>query len=200
MEFRINGCKIIVFPSFMIMICMVLLIDKTGIMLFSLLSALIHEMGHIIFIVISKKRINKIVFQTGRILIDSKGVIGYNNEFLIALGGCLFNFLFFILFLLLYIYLKNEIFLVASASNFGLLLFNIIPIKNLDGMDLIRIILSNFFENTKVNLIINIISFIFLFSIFSFALLCVIKHKLNLFVLICVMYLFIVSMIFNKSE
>ena len=164
MEFEFYGCKIKVFPSFMIMICFVLLIDKTGIMLFSLLSALIHEIGHIVFIIFTKKKISKIIFQIGGIVIDSKGVANYKNEFLIALGGCFFNFIFFVLSFLIFVYTKYEIYLMFSATNLGLLLFNLMPVENLDGMDLLKILLNKY---SKIKVITNYY-FIFVFAICNF--------------------------------
>ncbi len=200
MEFKINGCKITVFPSFMIMICLVLLIDKTGIMLFSLLSALIHETGHIVFIILSKKKISKILFQIGGIIIDSKGVTSYKNEFVIAIGGCLLNFIFFLISLLLFVKTNNELYMIFSATNLGLFLFNLMPIENLDGMDLLRIFLNKYFDFNKSKTLSKIISYSFIFISFLFSLFLILQYKIKPVILICLIYLLILSIIFNKQN
>ena len=199
MEFKIKNCVFQISPMFVSFLCLILLIDSTGIMLFGLVSAIIHEIGHIIFICFSKKKISRVSFQLGAIIIDSKGLIDYKNEFLIAMGGCLFNFLFFALFFINYLYTNNEMCFLFSASNFGLFIFNLIPIEGLDGMDLIRIIFLKKYKFYKANHYCKIISFTFIilmiFVVLSF---CLIKR--NLLFLIGMLYLIILILIFSKQK
>ena len=199
MEFSIKNCKIIISPLFIAFLSMILLVDKTGIMLFGLLSALIHELGHLIFIFFSKKKISKVSFQLGGVLIDSKGIIDYKYEFLISFGGCLSNFLFFVLFLSLYFNNRNELYLVFSATNFGLFAFNLMPIYGLDGMELTRIILLKRFETTKALFYCKIISFLYLI-ILSIITLFLFIYKQNVTLLICLLYLIIIMLLFSKNK
>lgn len=199
MEFNIKSCKVIITPLFVSFLSIILLIDKTGIMLFGLISALIHEMGHLIFIYFSGKKINKISFQLGGILIDCKGIVNYKYEFLIAFGGCLLNLIMFVLFLILFIYNRNEFSLVFSATNFGLFAFNLMPIYGLDGLDLLRIIFLQRFETQRALLYCKFISVMYVIILLIFTTFLFIK-KQNFSLLICLIYLMILMLIFIKNK
>ena len=199
MEFNIKSCKVIITPLFVSFLSIILLIDKTGIMLFGLISALIHEMGHLIFIYFSGKKINKISFQLGGILIDCKGIVNYKYEFLIAFGGCLLNLIMFVLFLILFIYNHNEFSLVFSATNFGLFAFNLMPIYGLDGLDLLRIIFLQRFETQRALLYCKFISVMYVIILLIFTTFLLVK-KQNFSLLICLIYLIIIMLIFIKNK
>ncbi len=199
MEFNIKSCKVIITPLFVSFLSIILLIDKTGIMLFGLISALIHEMGHLIFIYFSGKKINKISFQLGGILIDCKGIVNYKYEFLIAFGGCLLNLIMFVLFLILFIYNRNEFSLIFSATNFGLFAFNLMPIYGLDGLDLLRIIFLQRFETQRALLYCKFISVMYVIILLIFTTFLLVK-KQNFSLLICLIYLIIIMLIFIKNK
>lgn len=200
MTFRLGRCKISISPLFSAFICIVLLIDTTGIMLFGFISVFIHESGHLLFMIISKKPPVGVSFQLGGILIDSKGFSGYNKEFLIALGGCLFNISAFSLAFLYYLNTKSEEALLFSASNLGLAIFNLIPVKGLDGMDLIRISLAKKYPLIKTEKICNTISVVFIVLISVISVYSVFRLSLNPSILICIIYLIILTLISIKQN
>ena len=63
MEFKIGDCRIFISPLFVVLISGVLLIDKTGIMLFGLISVAIHEIGHLIFMILLGKYPKSVLFE-----------------------------------------------------------------------------------------------------------------------------------------
>lgn len=97
---------------------------------------LIHEIGHLLFIILFKNSISNII------IYPFGGVINYElkndfiyKELLITLGGVLFNLFFYSLFKLL----NSEL---LSNINFLFIIVNLIPIHPLDGSRILTLILS----------------------------------------------------------
>ena len=162
MDFKIGNCRVCISPLFAVMLCVILLVDRAGIMLFGLISVAIHETGHLVFMFMTKKYPEKVVFQLGGIIIKSSGFSGYTQDLLVALGGCFFNFVFFVVSALAYFKFADEKLLIFSASNFGLMFFNILPVNGLDGMDIIKLSLLRRYSPDKVKRICSAISLSFL--------------------------------------
>lgn len=105
-------------------------------MLLIIFVLMIHEIGHLLFIILFKNSISNII------IYPFGGVINYElkndfvyKELLITLGGVLFNLLFYILFKLLKLELLSNI-------NLVFLIVNLIPIYPLDGSRILTLILS----------------------------------------------------------
>lgn len=199
MTFNIGNCKISISPLFVSFLCLILLIDTTGLMLFGFISVFIHESGHLIFMIIAKKPPAFIKFRLGGIIIESRGFSGYNKELLIASGGCLFNLFIFIFTFLYYSKTKSEMALLFSAANFGLFAFNLIPVNGLDGMDLIRFSLIKKFSPEKTEKFCKIISLIFIVASTLTAVFPALFHKLNPSILICLIYLIILTLFMTNG-
>ncbi len=126
------------------------------IIMFSIL--LVHELGHLIFLLKYKREITTISFY------PFGGIIKHSNscneslkeDFFIYFGGVLMN----IILLFIFNILNLELF---NILNMGILLFNILPIFPLDGSKIIKTLLSYIFCYKKtlyINLFISIISII----------------------------------------
>lgn len=199
MEFRLGRCLIAISPLFVCFLCIILLVDRTGIMLLGLISVVIHELGHLIFMIITKKQPESVSFQLGGIIIKSNGFSGYNNDFLIAMGGCLFNLIAFSFSSYFYYKTKSEMAMLFSAANLGLFLFNLLPVSGLDGMDLIKLKLLKKFSIEKTNKICNIISISFLLTSLFVAIVLTYFKSINPTILISLIYLTILTLISIKK-
>lgn len=199
MEFRLGRCLIAISPLFVCFLCIILLVDRTGIMLLGLISVVIHELGHLIFMIITKKQPESVSFQLGGIIIKSNGFSGYNNDFLIAMGGCLFNLIAFSFSSYFYYKTKSEMAMLFSAANLGLFLFNLLPVSGLDGMDLIKLKLLKKFSIDKTNKICNIISISFLLTSLFVAIVLTYFKSINPTILISLIYLIILTLISIKK-
>ena len=199
MDFKIGNCRICISPLFAVMLSLILLIDRTGIMLFGILSVIIHETGHLVFMFLTKKHPEKVVFQLGGIIITSKKTASYNSELLIALGGCLLNFLACLTSGFIYLYNRNEMMFIFSAANFGLMIFNLMPINSLDGMDIIKFSLLKKYSLEKVRSVCNIISLCFLLVASFLSVYSVVTLGLNPTILICLLYLLILTLLSMKN-
>lgn len=199
MEFRLGRCLIAISPLFVCFLCIILLVDRTGIILLGLISVVIHELGHLIFMIITKKQPESVSFQLGGIIIKSNGFSGYNNDFLIAMGGCLFNLIAFSFSSYFYYKTKSEMAMLFSAANLGLFLFNLLPVSGLDGMDLIKLKLLKKFSIEKTNKICNIISISFLLTSLFVAIVLTYFKSINPTILISLIYLIILTLISIKK-
>ena len=199
MEFRLGRCLIAISPLFVCFLCIILLVDRTGIILLGLISVVIHELGHLIFMIITKKQPESVSFQLGGIIIKSNGFSGYNNDFLIAMGGCLFNLIAFSFSSYFYYKTKSEMAMLFSAANLGLFLFNLLPVSGLDGMDLIKLKLLKKFSIEKTNKICNIISISFLLTSLFVAIVLTYFKSINPTILISLIYLTILTLISIKK-
>ena len=168
-------------------------------MLLGLISVVIHELGHLIFMIITKKQPESVSFQLGGIIIKSNGFSGYNNDFLIAMGGCLFNLIAFSFSSYFYYKTKSEMAMLFSAANLGLFLFNLLPVSGLDGMDLIKLKLLKKFSIEKTNKICNIISISFLLTSLFVAIVLTYFKSINPTILISLIYLIILTLISIKK-
>ena len=98
-----------------------------------ILSALIHELGHIF----AMKRLGHIprridVLPMGALIVCPEGIC-YKQDMLIALSGPLVSLLTGVFFLAVYFVFNNTYLLFCGLSNLVLCLFNMLPIKKLDG-------------------------------------------------------------------
>lgn len=169
-------------------------------MLLGLISVVIHELGHFFFMIITKKQPESVSFQLGGIIIKSNGFSGYNNDFLIAMGGCLFNLIVFSFSSYFYYKTKSEMAMLFSAANLGLFLFNLLPVSGLDGMDLIRIMLLKKYSIEKTNKICNVISILFLIFSLIVVISLTIYKIINPTILISLIYLLILTLINIKNN
>lgn len=199
MNFNIGKTPVFVSPLFPILISIILLVDTTGIMLFGLTSAFFHELGHIVCMIKLGKTIDKVALSPCGILIDTSGVSSYKSDLLVALCGPLTNLLLFVVFAFVFLKFKSVEVLYFCASNFGLFLFNILPVFGLDGMDVIRAMLLKNHSVSKTEKICKIISFCFLMFCLVLGVVFVCLDKINPTFLLCLIYLLIVFLLNAKK-
>lgn len=125
---------------------------------------IVHEFGHIFFALLFKYKIIKInIYPFGGYSIFQNDLnISFIKEFLVFLGGILFQF---ILYLIFKYNINNYSFIYKIFINYNtsIILFNLIPIIPLDGSKVINILLNNFISFKYAHLITIYISYIFVF-------------------------------------
>ena len=125
---------------------------------------IVHEFGHIFFALLFKYKIIKInIYPFGGYSIFQNDLnISFIKEFLVFLGGILFQF---ILYLIFKYNINNYSFIYKVFINYNtsIILFNLIPIIPLDGSKVINILLNNFISFKYAHLITIYISYIFVF-------------------------------------
>jgi len=121
----------------------------------------IHEIGHITMALIFKYKIKKINIYPfgGYTIFESNINTPFIAEFMVFLGGILFQTIFFLISREL---LDNSSYIYKLIENYNLsiLIFNLIPIIPLDGSKVLNIFLNKIFSFKKAHLITIYISYI----------------------------------------
>ena len=121
--------KIKIHPLYLIFILIFILIGRFRFIIFFTLLILIHEIGHIIMSILFRWDIDKIVILPFGAMIKYNELINRRllEEFLIAISGVIFQYIFFLI-------LKDIInYKYFSFINYFIIIFNLIPIYPLDG-------------------------------------------------------------------
>ena len=139
----------------------------------------IHELGHILVSKLFKWKIDKIIILPfgGLIIFNEKIDTNLYEEFLITLSGPLLQ-------LVITLLINNPL---LNNISYSLLIFNLLPIKPLDGSKLLNIVLNKFICFRISYYLVLIISIIFIIKIFKFnliiilVLICLIKEIIKSF-------------------
>jgi len=159
--------KIYIHPLFIMTLFIFVSIGYFRFLIYFMLLILVHELGHIIISLLFKWNIDKII------ILPFGGLTKYNEminrplieEFLIAIAGVVFQFLFYLL-------VKDFIdYKYFSFINYFIILFNLIPIYPLDGSKILNIffnLIYSYKNSLSLTIIISYI-FIIIFSLLFFS-------------------------------
>lgn len=178
---------------FMSFLTFIFVMDKSYTAIFGVLSAVLHELGHIIAIILKKGNITEIAFGIVNIDISSDSYTfseaESEDELFILLSGPLINLI--IALVLKFIYFSSGCSManLVSYQNLFLGIVNLLPISSLDGGRILYILLSKKLDFILAEKIINIISILFLLPICILGFLVLIKSKYNFSLLILGCYL-----------
>lgn len=192
MKIKILGTKLILTFPFAAIIVLLLFIDKSGIFLPLLAACLLHELGHIVAMRFVGTAPKEIVFKIASLEISGYVPKSLKDEAFIALMGPAANFLFFIVFYLIYKVFKDEAFIKTAAIMLALGFVNMLPSYGLDGGDVAYAVLSHFLSKNKSELILSVLSIIIAFLI-CFAGCFVLINMHNPSITIFGIYLFIMA-------
>ena len=126
----------------------------------------IHELGHIFFLKRFSYSITRVeIFPFGGITTTEKPInTPINQDICIYLGGVLFQGLLFLLFSFFYKngFLYENTYNLFLKYNTSILCFNLLPIKPLDGGEILELLFEKFFPYAKSFSLSIIVSFLFL--------------------------------------
>lgn len=197
MTFRVFGIKVKVSFLFVALVTTFMVIDSSKYMLLGLSSALIHEMGHIITMILVGSKPAKVEFNLFDIDIkdNNRNNRNYKNDVFTLLGGSIANFLTALFLWILYYIFKDQSILMLISENLILGFFNILPIESLDGGQILYIFLSNKMQNDKAIVFLDVISFIILLPLAVIGFYMLLKSKYNFSLLLISCYLISVILI-----
>lgn len=189
MTFSIFGIKIEISFLFICLISSFVIIESSNLLVWGLSSALLHELGHILVMILVGHKPSKITFNVFDIDIkdNSRNNRDYKEDIFILLGGPTANFLIVAVLWVLYVNCKNEDILILITENLFLGIFNIMPIESLDGGQILYIYLSNKLQQDKALMVLELISFLVLLPLaaIGFYILLVSKYNYSLLLLSC---------------
>ena len=149
MRFKLFGTEVYISFLFMGVITLMLCFDKTGFILPTLFAVFIHEFGHLFMMWVVGQAPKKIRLIPASVQIVSSFSGGYKKDVLVALSGPLVNLLFFGVLYYNYVCFGNKTTLIFSALNLIIGIFNLMPVKGLDGGTVIYCALSRFWSPDK---------------------------------------------------
>lgn len=125
--------------------------DKTGLYCPMVLSALVHEVFHIIFLMFFRCRIIGIKLVIGTVGIEYEENLNTTERIIALIAGPFANLL---LAMISYILNNKEL----CAINIILALYNLLPIRGVDGGSVIECLIARFFGDRCANIILNILT------------------------------------------
>lgn len=142
--------------------------DEPSMALWTIIAAVIHESGHIIYIISKKKLRLNIRGVLSGFRIKTAASLSYDEEIRMYLSGPLANLVFFVLFSILSCYLNKD-FGFAAIINLATALSNLLPIDGYDGYHAVMTLIQKHdLGDRLINSLSRISSaIIFLFAVFS---------------------------------
>lgn len=142
---RIFGVKFCVDFTFFAVFFIFMMCDSSGYGILGLYSCLLHEIGHLIAMLIVGTHLSEILFYSAGIKItaDERYKLSFLKEFFVLIGGSGVNF---ILFFICYfcsdkLTLKMPVF---AIINLMIGLFNLLPVNMFDGGKITELVLQKF--------------------------------------------------------
>lgn len=179
--------------SFLATVALLTLSETSASVFMSLMSCFLHETGHLLAMFLFGVDVKKIIlYGAGIKIIRGYSLKEKKKEFIILISGCLMNIIMFLLFFLL----KGDSFKTFAVINLVTAIFNILPIKSLDGGAILLLLTEEkphlfAFVNILTTLIIPlfVVVFILLFS----------RFRINPSLVISGVYFFVFSVMDNFS-
>ncbi len=200
MIFNILGIKVEITFWFVALITFIISLNAPSNVLVTVISSLLHETGHLLIMTSVGNKPKAVRFEiTGmNIIRQSDFKISTKNEILIALGGPLINFLCFLITVIILCIYSNENILAFGCINLILMIFNLLPIKRLDGGMALYYVLSQKFDNLTCSKILKITSVFFIALIYIWGIYAFISSRYNISLIIIAIFLTL-SMLGNND-
>lgn len=190
----IKGKKLEISVYFAALVTLIFALSPKGSAPTGFVCCLLHEVGHLVAMKIVGCRVQGIAFGLYGMRIDCESGVFLPalKEAVVALGGPIANIFLAVAGLIF----KNE---VLISSNVALACFNLLPVESTDGHSALKCILKMHFEEEKIKTALRIISAAFLFLVYCFGFLLLLKSRYNFSALIVAAYL-TVKFLFQGSQ
>ena len=197
MRFKIFDTEIYISFLFAAAVTIMLLTDKTGYMLPALFAIVLHEMGHLFMMWILECSPKRIKLIPASVQITAPFQKRYRNDFLVAACGPFVNILLFLTLYFNYLVFKNEVTLYFALLNLVIGVFNLLPLKGLDGGSILFCILEKSKGPAKAAVILKKITLVLAVAIILAAITLTERGKINISIYIMGIYLLIMSLLKN---
>lgn len=179
-----------------------LILDKTGGITACFISAVLHELGHLMAMKLSGYPAEKIKIRIfgGEIVKKNQIAKPLYKELFIIYGGIISNILFALCFWLLYCSFKDEFFKTLCITNGGIGFFNLLPACTLDGGVGLELLLSNFFGADFAAKAINVLTVLLIIPIFTLGFIVLFNSPYNFSLLFIGIYLTMSLFISAKNK
>ena len=141
LSFTTFGTKIYISFSFTVCITLLAILDKSGLLFVSFIAVFFHELGHYIALKLCGIKAVDISFILASVKLNIHQQITDKTTVIIAFCGPAFNLL-----LSGFILTDNYYIKYFGVANFILFMFNMLPVSNLDGGDILKYIVCTIFK------------------------------------------------------
>ncbi len=195
MRFKLLGTEIYVSFLFTAVIALMLATDKSGLALPTLFAIVCHEMGHLFTMWLLESNPKSIRLIPASVQITRPVCKTYKNDIIIALMGPFVNLLLFLVLYVNYGFFKNETILYYSLINLIIALFNLLPVKGLDGGTVLFSIVAKKGDLNRASLTVKIVSIILGALSLIVAITLALRGKINVSAFIVAVYIFVSAII-----
>lgn len=191
MTFTLKGIKIKIGFTFFAVITTLLCFNINTAVQVSVVSAVLHEGGHLLWLLISGDKPQKIAFGLFGLSIVRRNDIrlDYKNEIISAFFGPLVNIIIVLICLSVYVFSKSEFLIIVISVNLFLGFFNLLPVFGLDGGRILEFSLLSKFSPDKCEKIMRIVSSVIIIPLMSVGFFVLIKSGYNFSLLMLSLYL-----------
>lgn len=145
-DFTVFGIKIRVSIGFAGLICLMLYIDKSGLILPVIFAVILHEFGHLLALLLLKCKPKRVELKVGAVGIFGDFLLKPKGEFIMFLSGSSVNIFCFSVLYIIYCFIENLQILNYSLVMLVVGVMNLLPVIGLDGGSLMKIFLSSFLK------------------------------------------------------
>lgn len=198
-DFTIFGIKFKVSVGFLGLICLMLYIDKSGLILPVIFAVILHEAGHLFALLLLKCKPERVELKVGAVGIFGDFLLKPKGEFIMFLSGSLVNIFCFSVLYIIYVFLKNPQILNYSLVMLVVGVMNLLPVIGLDGGSLMKIFLSSFLKISTASNITLVFSVVTSIAITVLGISIFLNTKTNPSLVLLGIYLLLQILILKKS-
>ena len=200
MKFELFNIKFSVSYALLCLIAVCIILDIFVSFVMCCFAVLIHELGHLIMMLIFDCKPRKISISLFEIAINDESRQEKSNlqNFLIIFFGPFANFICFILIFLLYLCSGTDL-LDFAYVNLSLCLLNLLPVMSFDGGQMLYLLLSLRFSCQTAEKAVNVITFFVLFPTAVLGFIILFNSNYNFSLLFVCGYI-ILSLIFKNNR
>ena len=189
MSFRLGKRRIYIGYEAAAALTAVLVLDRENRMIMCFAAALLHELGHLLMMLIFGVKVRGAALRLFDVRIDADSPCSFTADICVTLGGPAANLL------------LAAVFMPAGGffggANLALGCFNLLPVTSLDGGRLLTLLLSRRFSPRVCDITLKIISFVVLLPLMTAGIYTLFRSGYNYSLLIISLYLLAILFIKN---
>ncbi len=186
MQINLLGVTVKVTWQFLALLTFMLSLNA-GNVLYALFFSLLHEFGHLLVLCAVSNKPKSVTFELSGINIcrNTETRVSLKQEILVSLGGPIINLILFAIFSLLFMQTTKTEMLNIASVNLILGVFNLLPIKSLDGGKILYYFLSSVFSYKVAKFVLTItsVAFIFLMLFYGVYVLYITKYNFTMLII-----------------
>ncbi|MBE6750004.1 MAG: hypothetical protein E7560_02450 [Ruminococcaceae bacterium] len=193
MKFRLFGTEIYVSFLFTAVITVMLATDRTGLILPTLFAVFVHELGHLFVMWATDNEPKQIRLIPASVQIVNGFSKSYKNDLAVAICGPLVNILLFLVFYFNFKAFGNELVLYYALLNLVIAIFNLLPVKGLDGGTIVYSLIASKYGINKAEITVKIFTVVIAISITLVGIFLMLKGETNISLFIIAIYLLVLA-------